>query len=38
MKRDKKGKRFADICEVKRKISEALSDITEDKLKKCFEY
>lgn len=37
MKRDMKGKRFADITEVKKKTTEALSGITENEFKKCFE-
>lgn len=37
MKRDMKGKRFADITEVKTKTTEALSAITEDEFKNCFE-
>lgn len=37
MKRDMKGKRFADIDEVKKKTTEALAGITKDEFKKCFE-
>ncbi|PNF36434.1 hypothetical protein B7P43_G15893 [Cryptotermes secundus] len=36
MKRDMKGKRFAD-AEVKEKISEALSSISKDEFRQCFE-
>ena len=37
MKRNLKGKRFADVEEVKRKTTEALADIKEDEFKNCFE-
>uniref|UniRef100_A0A023FBK6 Putative secreted protein n=1 Tax=Amblyomma cajennense TaxID=34607 RepID=A0A023FBK6_AMBCJ len=31
------GKRFADVAEVKEKTTEALSSITKDEFKQCFE-
>ncbi|KOC69241.1 Putative uncharacterized protein FLJ37770 [Habropoda laboriosa] len=37
MKRDMKGKHFADVAEVKKKTTEALSSITKDEFKQCFE-
>jgi len=37
MKMDMKGKRFADVTEVKTKTTEALAGITKEELKKCFE-
>lgn len=37
VKRNIKGKRFADISEVKTKTMELFSNITPDKFKKCFE-
>ena len=37
MKRNLKGKHFADVEEVKRKTTEALANIKEDEFKNCFE-
>ncbi|KOC64953.1 hypothetical protein WH47_04542 [Habropoda laboriosa] len=37
MKRDMKGKHFADVAEVKKKTTETLSSITKDEFKQCFE-
>jgi hypothetical protein len=37
MKRNLKGKRFADVEDVKKKTTEALKVITSDQFKKCFE-
>jgi hypothetical protein len=37
MKRDLKGKRFADVEDVKKKTTEALKGMTSDEFKKCFE-
>ncbi|PNF16923.1 hypothetical protein B7P43_G04205 [Cryptotermes secundus] len=37
MKRDMKGKRFADVAEVKEKTTEALSSISKDEFRQCFE-
>lgn len=37
MKGNMKGKRFADVAEVKEKTTEALLGITKNDLKKCFE-
>ncbi|PNF35638.1 hypothetical protein B7P43_G18390, partial [Cryptotermes secundus] len=37
MKRDVKGKRFADVAEVKEKTTEALSSISKDEFRQCFE-
>jgi len=37
MKRNLKGKRFADVEEVKRKTTEALADIKDEEFKNCFE-
>ncbi|PNF24073.1 hypothetical protein B7P43_G07891 [Cryptotermes secundus] len=37
MKRDMKGKRFADVAEVKEKMTEALSSISKDEFRQCFE-
>jgi len=37
MKRDLKGKRFADVEEVKAKTREALRGIAPDEFKRCFE-
>lgn len=37
MKREMKGKRFADVAEVKKKTTEALSSITKDEFKQCFD-
>ncbi|PNF27142.1 hypothetical protein B7P43_G08535 [Cryptotermes secundus] len=37
MKRDMKGKRFAEVAEVKEKTTEALSSISKDEFRQCFE-
>jgi hypothetical protein len=37
MKRDFKGKRFADVEDVRKKTTETLKDITSDEFGKCFE-
>ncbi|PNF42961.1 hypothetical protein B7P43_G11332 [Cryptotermes secundus] len=37
MKRDMKGKRFADVAEVNEKTTEALSSISKDEFRQCFE-
>ncbi|PNF27354.1 BET1-like protein [Cryptotermes secundus] len=37
MKRDMNGKRFADVAEVKKKTTEALSSISKDEFRQCFE-
>ncbi|PNF37711.1 Xyloside xylosyltransferase 1 [Cryptotermes secundus] len=37
MKRDMKGKRFADVAEVKEKTTDALSSISKDEFRQCFE-
>ncbi|PNF21355.1 hypothetical protein B7P43_G18073 [Cryptotermes secundus] len=37
MKRDMKGKRFADVAEVKEKTTKALSSISKDEFRQCFE-
>ncbi|PNF36441.1 hypothetical protein B7P43_G15896 [Cryptotermes secundus] len=37
MKRDMKGKRFADVAEVKEKTTETLSSISKDEFRQCFE-
>lgn len=37
MKRDMKGKRFADVAEIKKKTTKVLSSITKDEFKQCFE-
>ncbi|PNF30429.1 hypothetical protein B7P43_G12489 [Cryptotermes secundus] len=37
MKRDMKRKRFADVAEVKEKMTEALSSISKDEFRQCFE-
>ncbi|PNF38844.1 hypothetical protein B7P43_G10209 [Cryptotermes secundus] len=37
MNRDMKGKHFADVAEVKEKTTEALSSISKDEFRQCFE-